>query len=420
MKKRILSLLLAVVLVLGILPMGASATDVPSVNVFLSMSFDDHYLVGNQTGKAMALLPVTVPYFDLANYGLETFYFSSETYGDDGYDGSGPPSSDLEPGTAEFAYGKVTALHLIIYVTEVYHCGVDKENAGEGYLKEAGLLESSEYYNGNESCLLYISGTQGSAFMNRLWDGDCNLNYYVNYQYPEASAGWGATVDQILLREGDLITVGAFTDWGFYNDPHSIFNYIKADKTSVTAGEEVKLEHWRAGADLGESNGTGTAQTHVALSPDEYDTGAKIYMCNIQNMNGGDVTQWENSLGTFDLEGNFTLDTTGLAPGTYMIAIPGQPGYEYADAITSTPGGMLLTVVGDSASAVNYGDVNGDNAVDATDVSLVAQYVADLYDEIDTAAADVDKNGTIDATDVSLIAQYAADLLTSLPVESNQ
>lgn len=81
---------------------------------------------------------------------------------------------------------------------------------------------------------------------------------------------------------------------------------------------------------------------------------------------------------------------------------------------------MLLTVVGDKPEAppVNYGDVNGDSSVDASDVSLVAQYVANLYKDIDTAAADVDNSGSIDASDVSLIAQYVAHLLDALPVGS--
>ena len=48
-----------------------------------------------------------------------------------------------------------------------------------------------------------------------------NLNYYLNYEYPLASAGWGSTCDQILLREGDIVTLGHFSDWSFFNDTTS-------------------------------------------------------------------------------------------------------------------------------------------------------------------------------------------------------
>lgn len=77
----------------------------PEVTVYFSISHDDAFVEGKQTGEAMALKKITVPYFDLALYGLENYYFSSETYGDDG---DGLPGSDLEPGTAEYAYGKIT------------------------------------------------------------------------------------------------------------------------------------------------------------------------------------------------------------------------------------------------------------------------------------------------------------------------
>ena len=61
MRKRILSLLLALVLVLGLVPAQASADEVPSVDVIMSLSYDDQYMEGQDTGEVMALLPITVP-----------------------------------------------------------------------------------------------------------------------------------------------------------------------------------------------------------------------------------------------------------------------------------------------------------------------------------------------------------------------
>lgn len=410
MRRRILSLFLAFALVLGMVPMVVSAdetsTETNSVTVHVSLSKNAEFMVGAETSKVMAMVPVTVPYFDLANYGLEKYYFVSETYEGDG---SGGPSSNLTPGTSEYAAGKVTLLHLYIYITEVFYYGEPAETAGSGYLKEEGLLGNTVFD---------IQGETGSAFLSQFWDGGYNLQYYVNHVYPLASNGWGSTCDQILLHDGDIVTLGNFTSMDFYNDSTAVFNYIKAedDQTSVTYGEELKISILRAGKDPEDPSSYNTVSLPVTSCP-------SVYYCPVNDVPNKSVTEWEY-LGKANEDGSFTLDTQKLPASdedvTYMIAIPGQYGSEYPDAICSTPGGMLLTVVGDKPEAppVNYGDVNGDSSVDASDVSLVAQYVANLYKDIDTAAADVDNSGSIDASDVSLIAQYVAHLLDALPVGS--
>ena len=410
MRKRILSLLLALVLVLGLVPAQASADEVPSVDVIMSLSYDDQYMEGQDTGEVMALLPITVPYFDLALYGLEEYYFSSQSYGDDG---DGRPGSNLEPGTAESAYGHVTMMHVNIFLTEVYYCGLNPAEAGQGYLYEAGLLKTGKSYSEEdyENSLLIVSGTVGSSYLEKFWDYSCNLNYYVNYEFPLASAGWGATADQILVEDGDIITLGGFSSWNMLSDSAYGFNYIAAESATVSRGEMVELTVMRASEDL-TAPGT-TAQNPVDSCPE-------VFYCLVDDMPSKNVAEW-TSLGYADGAGNITLDTSSLEAGKYMVAIPGQYGVDNdASNIVSTPGGMLLTVVGDEPEAppVNYGDVNGDSSVDASDVSLVAQYVANLYKDIDTAAADVDNSGSIDASDVSLIAQYVAHLLDALPVGS--
>lgn len=340
MKKRLLSLLLALVMVLGLTCLAPVAQadgyeGVPSATVTLSLSRDGEYMVGEATGEVMAFKEITVPYFDLALYGLEEFYFVSEVYGDDG---DGAPGSDMEPGTPEYAYGKVTLLHLYIYALEVYYCGVPEEDAGQGYLYEEGLI-------GTE--VLYISGSVGSSFLVQFWGGDCNLNYYVNYVYPLASGGWGATADQILLREGDIVTLGNFTNYGFYADPTSIFNYITVGdqpfsgeyEYTVTQGDQVELSIWHAGPNMGMSDGT--AQLPVTYMPD-------VFYVSADDV-AADVWEWEmldagGYLGYADENGQLVIDTAGMAPGKYFVAVPGQVGEYYPDEICSTPGGLILNV----------------------------------------------------------------------------
>ena len=303
----------------------------PSVDVTLSLSRDAEFMVGASTGEIMAFKDITVPYFDLGLYGLEEYYFISESYGDDG---DGLPGSDLEPGTPEFADGKVTLMHLYLYALEVYYCGVDPEDAGKGYLYEEGLIGTDVFS---------VSGGVGSSFMDQFWGGDCNLNYYVNYEYPLASEGWGATADQILLRDGDMITLGHFSGWSFYGDTYSIFNYILSDKSAATQGEEVTLTLMYAGANMGTTDGT--AQNLNPYCLDVYCTPANV-------VTSEDVTTW-TLLGTSDENGQLVVDTTDLEPGEYIVAVAGQYGVDYSDEICSTPGGVKLTV---KACQHNYVD----------------------------------------------------------------
>ncbi len=323
--KRLLSLILAFVLVLGMIPVPAFANEgeeVPSVDVVLSLSADEHFMVGPESGTIMAMKDISVPYFDLALYGLEEYYFVSEDYGDDG---DGMPGSDLEPGTAEYAYGKVTLLHLYLYALEVFYCGIDPEEAGKGYLYEEGLIGTEVFT---------ISGGVGSSFLNQFWGGDCNLNYYVNYEYPLASTGWGATADQILLREGDIVTLGHFTGWSFYGDTYSIFNYITADNDNPVRGEEVTLTLYYAGPNLGTS--TDTAQNLNTYCLD-------VYYAPVNDIPSEYVTDWEY-IGTSDENGQLVVDTSMLDAGEYIFAVAGQYGVDYSDEICSTPGGVRLTV----------------------------------------------------------------------------
>ena len=75
------------------------------------------------------------------------------------------------------------------------------------------------------------------------------------------------------------------------------------------------------------------------------------------------------------------------------------------------------TLVGeDGAGVIRYGDVNGDEAVDALDVELLARYLAmDESVTIDLLAADVDANGTVDLNDLlNLVKHVKGDTSVSL------
>ena len=347
------------------------------VTVYFSFSHDEKFEFCEESGTTMALKKVTVPYFDLANYGMEGFYFHSEDYGAVDPDNPGQGSA-LEPGTAEYAYGKITMLHLFIYATEVYRCGIDPADAGQGYLLDSDLLGTD---------LFSYSGSTGSIFLNTIWNYDLNLNYYLNHEYPLASEGWGSTCDQILLHDDDVVTLGHFTDWSFFNDSTSVFNHFEADNDSPNQGDKITLSVIRDGADMyGTYN---TAHTPVTYSPD-------IYYAPADEIYDGDVTTWI-PLGTADEEGHLTVDTSALAPGEYIFAMAGQYGAEYPDAICSTPGGMRITVR--ERDAQRKGDINGDGVMDVVDVTALFNAISG-EETLDTFVADVNRDGVVDMFDV--------------------
>lgn len=391
MKRKILTLLLAALLLVSVLPASASA-DGSAVTVLFSFSDNAAYLTGEGNGQVMALKEITVPYFDLALYGLENFYFRSETYSS----GSG-----VKPGTAETARNKVTMLHLFIYVTEVYYLGIDPENAGKGYLKTSGNLGSNA---------LRITGSAGSLYIQMLCGLNYNLNYYRNYSYPLAARGWGSTCDQILLRDADVITVGHFSYPSFSMDvKRGRFHHLEPASSSVTQGETLELVAYRDGA----SGNYDTGHYRVDYTPD-------IYCCPVSELQTGDVTQWVY-VGTVNAEGSLTVDTAELDPGTYLFAMPGQyadPSVTEEKVITSAPGAAYVTIrePGDKSLP---GDLTDDGRLSALDASLVYRSIMTGFalTQPQLAAADVSGDGRITAVDAALIYRKVNNSLNQFPVE---
>ena len=98
---KILSMILAFVLVLGLLPATAFATGADSV--YISVSFDGEY-INDKNGNAIAYIPVS--FENLASIDLDEYGLSDYKYDEDG-DGS----------------YETTALQLIIYAHENIYGG---------------------------------------------------------------------------------------------------------------------------------------------------------------------------------------------------------------------------------------------------------------------------------------------------------
>ena len=276
-------------------------TAAETVTAYLSASHDAGFIVGN--GGVAALQEVEVPWFDLSLYGLERYALGEDSDG----------------------YQKPTLLHLYIVATEMVYCGLEADAVGEGYLYENGLMPT----------LLNATQEPGSLYMANFWDYDENLRYFYNYEYPYyPGTSTGATSDRILLQEGDVATVGHFTDWEAHEDSANGFNYLVAGDndrvtTSVEQGEQLVLTVRRAGGGMG----GGSYDTVVSES-------VEVWYAAVDTVTSGNVTDW-TCMGTA-VNGVLSVEVE-LEPGTYIVAVAGRKGAA-TRSICSTPGGILLTV----------------------------------------------------------------------------
>ena len=179
---RVLAIFMTVFMLIGMIPQAAFADTAEAAapvsepvtynmedgngTVYVSVSYDGQFVqgtIGAVAYKAVDLAELEA--IDLSTYGLSDYY----------YDGDGDGAYDI------------TALHLYIYVHEQI-LGLDWND-------------------------VRVSGSAGSIFFEAGLFGfvDCNLQYYLNGAYPEASPGWGATADIMPLSSGDFYDIAGFT-----------------------------------------------------------------------------------------------------------------------------------------------------------------------------------------------------------------
>ena len=324
--KKLLALLLSLFMILSLIPASAFAevhrapASADGVDVQFSFSHDENFVVAkNHSGVSstpMAKERVKLKYFDLANYGLEKFYFHTGSYGKD----------DEVKGTAETAKGHITLLHLYIYMAEVYYMGIDPDDVGQGALREKIGTE-----------LFSMNGKAGSMYLTSFLNFDSNLNYYVNGEFPQASEGWGATADQIELKDGDDIQIGHFTNTNFFGSKLAGFNVLNC-KEEANAGEILSItaeRHWQNLMNP-EGSGTGIFPSNVS----------KLSVIKASDFTHEKISEC-NAFKTLDKneDGSFELDTTGMATGRYFIAMEGQKDPEQ-DKVVSTPAVAILDVTG--------------------------------------------------------------------------
>ncbi|MBR5022934.1 MAG: hypothetical protein IKY18_07025, partial [Oscillospiraceae bacterium] len=385
--KKILSMILALVLVLGLLPATAFATGAADV-VYLSISFDSNY-IDDKSGNPIAYVPVpmsAIEAIDLTEYGLDEMLFDAD--GDGEYE--------------------TTALQLLIYAHE-------------------------ELYGGDWSEVTFDALPGSSYFRGGIFGFTENLVYFQNGDFPvdESQASdfmtVGATSDRIVLEAGDFLDVASFSCYQFLWDQLGGF-HLFADGSdnythdySANAGEalDVKLKHsfcdlmfgqsWvKDAADYEVFYGSVFGEAEGSVTTDENGNAQIIFP------NAGTYYIWCNGGQSEDEMTHGSCDhymETGemcivSSPAFAKVTVSGAAAPEAprqpqdVSSVLNATLAMQATTVAQPSFGTNYGEWTVFGLARGGYYANDSQYFADYYDRIveyvNTKAAEINLSGALD------------------------
>ena len=242
---------------------------------------------------------------------------------------------------------------------------------------------------------------------------------YLNYVYPLGYPGWGSTSDQILIENGDVISVHMITGnasgsrFGFFVVNDTDKKYTTADTIDtfeVDQGELLNLTlYW--------TSTTGDYSTGYERMGNK-----ELYWISADDATE-DVRDWNRSAFgktaaaamVTDSNGMVYLNTAGVEPGVYYIAAQG--GFTAGGAVDN---GGFQSAGGETGPAVfklivneyqgQLGDVNNDGQITGADALVVQRYIATLVDTVNASVADFNGDGQVTGADALAIQRYAAGL----------
>ena len=384
--KKFLSLLLAIVLVLGLLPSVAIAAE--NDVVYLSISFDGKY-IDDKNGNTMVYLPISldkIAAVDLTEYGLDNMLYDAD--GDGDYE--------------------TTALQLLIYAHE-------------------------ELYGGDWGDVNFDALPGSSYFAGGIFGFTENLVYFLNGDFPVDETQQsdfmtvGATSDRIVLKAGDFLDVASFSCYSFLWDQLGGF-HLFADQDgsyvhdyAAEAGKplSVKLMHsfcdlmfgqsWvKEAADYEVFYGSVFGEAEGSVTTD--DSGNAV----ITFPNVGTYYLWcDGGIGTDD--GTHISCVNGgepcivSAPAYAKVTVTGaeapeQPGTtrqpQDISAVLNATLAMQAATVAEPSFGTNYGEWTVFGLARGGYYANDSQYFADYYDRIveyvNTKAAELDMSGALD------------------------
>lgn len=317
-------------------------TPAKEVTVYVTIS-NDGIPIQAADGTILSHLEVTVPYFDLGLYGLESYY----RYGTDGGQGGYVNNTVIE---------RPTGLHLYLYLLERYYMGLEEAECCKGtsgvlsFAEDTQVydLEGEPAYSSRGKSALSISGSATSLYMVNFWGHDENLMYYRNHCYPYMSPGWGATSDYILLSDGDAWDVALFSNWSFHHSGY--FACFERDAYSVNAGASLTVKTQAWGTTSAATSFTAKTGLNVGL----YDKNWKLVQTIDYNTKDGNALTFTapKTAGTYYLlavDPNARTENATIAPATARVTVTGTTP---CPVCTDADGDKLCDVCGKSVNLV--------------------------------------------------------------------
>lgn len=212
-------------------------TPAKEVTVYVTIS-NDGVPIRGRDGTVLCHKAITVPYFDLVDYGLEDYYRYHTENGEGKY---------IDNNIVE----RPTGLHLYLYLLERYFIGLPEEQCCKGAYPRDALasfklgedvcyMDETPAYTADNFAALTITGSPTSLYMANFWGHDENLMYYRNHCFPYMSPGWGSTSDYIVLSDGDTWDVAMFSNWSFYSSGGAFTRFDK-DEYNARPGMEMTI-----------------------------------------------------------------------------------------------------------------------------------------------------------------------------------
>lgn len=321
--KKVLSMILAFVMVLGLLPATAFATE--AEYVYISVSMDDKY-IQDKDGGYIANIAISldeIAAVDLNEYNLSEYLYDRD--GDGNYE--------------------TTALQLIIWAHE-------------------------KLYGGSWDDVTFTGSPGSSYFAGGIFGFSENLNYFFNGTYPideELSASWGysvgATSDRIVLSDGDYLDMGSFTSWNFYSDSGYGFHKFADSDGSFTHSYTVQEDT--------------VLSVKLVRSYSGMGSGAAVYDEPGYTVSYG--TAYGSAAGTVTTDDSGCASITFPDAGTYYLWCDGGFGVEYPEDIVSTPAIATVTVTAAAAEETPREAQDVSAILDATMAQMAATVTAPAF-----------------------------------------
>ena len=386
--KKVLSMILAIVMVLGLLPTATFATGAQEDVVYLSISFDSKY-INDKNGNPIAYVPISlaaIEAIDLTAYGLDNMLFDAD---DDG----------------EY---ETTALQLLIYAHE-------------------------ELYGGDWSEVTFDALPGSSYFRGGIFGFTENLVYFQNGDFPVDETQQsdfmtvGATSDRIVLKDGDFLDVASFSCYSFLWDQLGGFHLFADENDNYThdysanAGEalNIKLKHSFCDLMFGNSWVKDAEDFEVYYGSTFGDAEGSVTTDESGNAqitfpNAGTYYIWcDGGVGSDDGT-HFSCEQTAetgepcivSSPAFAKVTVAGAAAPETprqpqdVSAVLNATLAMQAATVTEPAFGTNFGEWTVFGLARGGYYANDSQYFADYYDRIveyvNTTAAKLNLNGALD------------------------